>query len=145
MLTWAYFAALLTDPGGVPVGWHPFSDDATAARELELLQYSGGSFYAVDRKDPRRPRFCKHCKSWKPERAHHCSVSGRCILKMVRGAQGHVCKRGSACGLQQCCCACEGAQRVHRRWPDAPCVPPVSLPWSMLVKSPPRRTTTASG
>lgn len=28
MLTWSYFAALLTDPGEVPVGWHPFPDDA---------------------------------------------------------------------------------------------------------------------
>jgi len=28
MLTWAYFAALLTDPGEVPAGWHPFPDDA---------------------------------------------------------------------------------------------------------------------
>lgn len=30
MLTWAYFAALATDPGEVPVGWHPFPDDAVS-------------------------------------------------------------------------------------------------------------------
>jgi len=36
----------------------------------------------VDKRDPRRPRYCKHCQCWKPERSHHCSVSGRCILKM---------------------------------------------------------------
>lgn len=36
----------------------------------------------ADRRDPRRPRYCKRCQAWKPERAHHCSVSGRCILKM---------------------------------------------------------------
>lgn len=143
MLTWSYFAALLTDPGEVPIGWHPFPDDAvslaaaaaaapahthcpqstcacgskqrqlnaarplnrssvglmlsvwapcvllglcagtqTAARELELLQFAD---YYIDRRDPRRPRFCKHCKSWKPERTHHCSVMGRCVLKMVGG------------------------------------------------------------
>lgn len=54
----------------------------TAARELELLQFAD---YYIDRRDPRRPRFCKHCKSWKPERTHHCSVMGRCVLKMVGG------------------------------------------------------------
>ena len=37
---------------------------------------------AHDRADPRRPRYCRKCSSWKPERTHHCSVSGRCILKM---------------------------------------------------------------
>jgi hypothetical protein len=51
-----------------------------AARELELMQYAD---YYIDRRDPRRPRFCKRCKAWKPERSHHCSVSGHCILKMV--------------------------------------------------------------
>eukprot|EP00775_Hariotina_reticulata_P008161 gene8159-8352_t len=51
-----------------------------AARELEMMQYSD---YYVDRRDPCRPRYCKRCKAWKPERAHHCSVSGHCVLKMA--------------------------------------------------------------
>ena len=29
-----------------------------------------------------RPRFCRKCQAWKPERAHHCSVCKKCILKM---------------------------------------------------------------
>lgn len=29
-----------------------------------------------------RPRWCSQCSNWKPDRAHHCSSSGRCILKM---------------------------------------------------------------
>jgi len=29
-----------------------------------------------------RPRWCKKCKAWKPDRAHHCSVAGRCVLRM---------------------------------------------------------------
>lgn len=62
--------------------WRPYVLHVlqTAARELDLMQYAD---YYIDRRDPRRPRFCKHCKSWKPERAHHCSVMGRCVLKMV--------------------------------------------------------------
>lgn len=27
-------------------------------------------------------RFCSKCKCWKPDRSHHCSVCGKCILKM---------------------------------------------------------------
>eukprot|EP00297_Palpitomonas_bilix_P012418 CAMPEP_0113911418 /NCGR_PEP_ID=MMETSP0780_2-20120614/28199_1 /TAXON_ID=652834 /ORGANISM="Palpitomonas bilix" /LENGTH=311 /DNA_ID=CAMNT_0000907941 /DNA_START=300 /DNA_END=1233 /DNA_ORIENTATION=- /assembly_acc=CAM_ASM_000599 len=28
------------------------------------------------------PRFCKKCKVFKPNRAHHCSMCGECVLKM---------------------------------------------------------------
>jgi hypothetical protein len=125
MLLWAYFAAVTTDPGRVPPGWHPFQDEqvgsaalpgspalispsrrhprrgssarALSARrprppprplspppqqaraELERMAYSD---YYYDRRDPRRPRYCKRCQAWKPERTHHCSVSGHCVLKM---------------------------------------------------------------
>lgn len=72
----------------------------TAARELELLQFAD---YYIDRRDPRRPRFCKHCKSWKPERAHHCSVMGRCVLKMVRGQHDHRHKRVALPSCQLVC------------------------------------------
>ncbi|KAE8454476.1 hypothetical protein EG329_000099 [Mollisiaceae sp. DMI_Dod_QoI] len=29
-----------------------------------------------------RPKWCSYCANWKPDRTHHCSDSGRCILKM---------------------------------------------------------------
>jgi palmitoyltransferase len=29
-----------------------------------------------------KPRWCYSCANWKPDRSHHCSSSGRCILKM---------------------------------------------------------------
>jgi hypothetical protein len=29
-----------------------------------------------------RPRWCKKCSAWKPPRAHHCSMTRRCVLKM---------------------------------------------------------------
>lgn len=29
-----------------------------------------------------RQRFCAHCHAYKPDRAHHCSTLGRCVLKM---------------------------------------------------------------
>lgn len=36
----------------------------------------------LDKRDVWRPRYCKKCRAWKPPRAHHCSVSGHCVLKM---------------------------------------------------------------
>ncbi|RFU23663.1 hypothetical protein B7463_g12675, partial [Scytalidium lignicola] len=29
-----------------------------------------------------RPRWCSSCANWKPDRAHHCALINRCILKM---------------------------------------------------------------
>lgn len=29
-----------------------------------------------------KPKWCSQCSNWKPDRAHHCSSSGRCVLKM---------------------------------------------------------------
>ena len=31
-LLWAYFAAVLVDPGRVPPGWHPFGSDEVPLR-----------------------------------------------------------------------------------------------------------------
>jgi palmitoyltransferase len=29
-----------------------------------------------------KPNWCSYCANWKPDRAHHCSSSGRCVYKM---------------------------------------------------------------
>lgn len=79
MVAWCYLTCVFTDPGRVPPGWHPFASDEQAEVELQRLAFADHYF---DRRDPRRPRFCKRCQQWKPERAHHCSTTGRCILKM---------------------------------------------------------------
>ena len=50
--------------------------------EAEQRRHSYGIARAQNRADVRRPRWCKKCGEWKPERAHHCSVSGRCVLRM---------------------------------------------------------------
>ncbi|KAK9842045.1 hypothetical protein WJX81_005841 [Elliptochloris bilobata] len=80
-LLWAYFAAVLVDPGRVPAGWHPFGSDEEAAAELERLEFA--SYRPQERlAGSGRPRFCRKCEAWKPERAHHDSITGRCVLRM---------------------------------------------------------------
>jgi len=78
MTAWSYLACVNTDPGSVPLNWHPFADEHQAKQELERMTFS--TYY--DKRDPRRPRYCRRCHAWKPERSHHCSVSARCVLKM---------------------------------------------------------------
>ncbi|KAJ1952001.1 palmitoyltransferase for Vac8p [Dipsacomyces acuminosporus] len=45
------------------------------ARRAELV-------YSITVKDNGQPRFCLKCNAPKPDRTHHCSICGRCILKM---------------------------------------------------------------
>ncbi|KAL1360214.1 hypothetical protein AAHE18_04G161700 [Arachis hypogaea] len=79
MLLWCYFAVVFTDPGIVPPNWRPVVDeergeaDPLNGVELSNLQ-----------SDPSNQliRYCRKCSQPKPARCHHCSVCGRCVLKM---------------------------------------------------------------
>ncbi|EIE22918.1 zf-DHHC-domain-containing protein [Coccomyxa subellipsoidea C-169] len=76
MLTWSYFACVLLEPGKVPQGWSPFETD-----EADRLE-SGSHRQDKGLTGTGRPRYCRKCQAWKPERAHHDSMLGRCVLRM---------------------------------------------------------------
>ncbi|KAK4267778.1 hypothetical protein QN277_024514 [Acacia crassicarpa] len=79
MLLWSYFAAVLTDPGCVPPNWRPAVDEERG--EADPLN---GSEFSNVQSDPsnQQVRVCRKCNQLKPPRCHHCSVCGRCVLKM---------------------------------------------------------------
>eukprot|EP01024_Parvocaulis_polyphysoides_P035729 TRINITY_DN31746_c0_g1_i1.p1 TRINITY_DN31746_c0_g1~~TRINITY_DN31746_c0_g1_i1.p1 ORF type:complete len:300 (+),score=14.17 TRINITY_DN31746_c0_g1_i1:209-1108(+) len=79
MLLWSYLACVIASPGHVPHNWHPFGSDEEAAQMVEQQAYLLQIF---DQEDPIRPRYCMKCANWKPPRAHHDSVSRKCVLKM---------------------------------------------------------------
>ncbi|KAK9917860.1 hypothetical protein WJX75_009021 [Coccomyxa subellipsoidea] len=81
MLVWSYFAAVFLEPGKVPPGWSPFESDEEAALEADRLE-SGSHPQDKGLTGTGRPRYCRKCQAWKPERAHHDSVLGRCVLRM---------------------------------------------------------------
>jgi len=59
-LIWCFLTTMLTDPGQVPAFW---------------------GFHFGDH-DSKRKRYCLMCNVFKPERCHHCSTCGRCVLNM---------------------------------------------------------------
>ncbi|KAF6156851.1 hypothetical protein GIB67_012380 [Kingdonia uniflora] len=73
MLLWSYGTVVLTDPGGVPMNWRPVMDEERGESD-PLTELD-------DSVNP-RVRVCRKCNQLKPPRCHHCSVCGRCILKM---------------------------------------------------------------
>ncbi|KAL3616549.1 putative protein S-acyltransferase 14 [Castilleja foliolosa] len=76
MLLWSYFSVVFTDPGGVPLNWRPEADEERGDNDpLTSSEYPPDS-------ENGRVRYCRKCNQLKPPRCHHCSVCGRCILKM---------------------------------------------------------------
>ncbi|EXJ92713.1 hypothetical protein A1O3_01265 [Capronia epimyces CBS 606.96] len=103
---------ILTRPGFVPRGpqWNIEKEKSTgrarsASRKEEALEHSSTEGYTPrhlrrHRRDEEfptqdfwhkdvfacgwdgRPPFCSTCYNYKPDRAHHCSELGRCVLKM---------------------------------------------------------------
>ncbi|KAJ4827946.1 putative protein S-acyltransferase 13 [Turnera subulata] len=83
MLLWSYFTTVLTDPGGIPANWQPSKDEESGETGLLVGSGQNGADPGL-RGGPAdsRTRFCRKCNQLKPPRCHHCSICGRCILKM---------------------------------------------------------------
>lgn len=77
-------AVVARDPG--PVVADETQDTTACEREdMSLMQ----ALLAPDEDGPQLPgKWCRKCNAPKPERAHHCSSCGRCVLKM--GMSGRV-------------------------------------------------------
>ncbi|KAK9058955.1 hypothetical protein SSX86_021572 [Deinandra increscens subsp. villosa] len=80
MLLWSYFSVVLTDPGGVPPNYRPIVDEERG----DVDRLTGSEFSQLTTPEPTntRIRYCRKCNVIKPPRSHHCSVCGRCVLKM---------------------------------------------------------------
>ncbi|KAD6453141.1 hypothetical protein R6Q59_015041 [Mikania micrantha] len=80
MLLWSYFSVVLTDPGGVPPNYRPIVDEERG----DVDRLTGSEFSSLTTLEPTnaRIRYCRKCNHIKPPRCHHCSVCGRCVLKM---------------------------------------------------------------
>lgn len=74
MAIWSLFMAWTTNPGAVPMGARPLVTVSRAA---------SGELSPSIQARKRGIRRCHKCNdNYKPNRAHHDSVTGRCIVKM---------------------------------------------------------------
>jgi len=100
----SHFKAMTTDPGAVPPDAIPLPDPSTSSsvsdvssslgEEGRTNSSAGGSGTDISngqtealipkhrQPQARGRRLCRRCNSYKPQRAHHCSVCKRCIIKM---------------------------------------------------------------
>jgi palmitoyltransferase len=76
MLNWSYTTAVFTDPGSPLNTNNGYSH--LPSQENGGTQYTSFTVKA----STGDIRFCKKCQTKKPDRAHHCSSCGRCVLKM---------------------------------------------------------------
>ncbi|URE07829.1 hypothetical protein MUK42_20576 [Musa troglodytarum] len=88
LLLWSYFSVVFTDPGRVPSNWKPPADEEIGeTAPLTSLEFSNHilSLQQLGRLEDtgsQMIRYCRKCNQLKPPRCHHCSVCGRCVLKM---------------------------------------------------------------
>lgn len=88
LAVFSHFKAMTTDPGAVPPDAKPLEDEGSET-PVDPLDESAASSVQQERNyllDPperhKVKRLCRRCKAFKPQRAHHCSVCRRCVIKM---------------------------------------------------------------
>jgi palmitoyltransferase ZDHHC3/7/25 len=91
----SHWKAMTTDPGSVPPDAQPIGvaqeDETPAETKANSPEKQQGNSADLDPVQnylleppsiPKVKRICRRCKSYKPSRAHHCSICRRCIIKM---------------------------------------------------------------
>jgi palmitoyltransferase len=92
---YCHWTTMTTDPGSVPRDCVPLPDDVQEQDFKAVIMESGGNGHSLGHNRTRSAsqahiptyvrkyrKFCKRCRAFKPIRAHHCSICGRCIIKM---------------------------------------------------------------
>ncbi|XP_058126004.1 palmitoyltransferase ZDHHC15 [Anopheles ziemanni] len=89
MFLWSYYQTVFTEIGRVPSRFRiPRSEldrmiRATSEDEQkQILEAFAKELPVVTRTLNASVRFCEKCRLVKPDRAHHCSVCGVCVLKL---------------------------------------------------------------
>ncbi|XP_063914910.1 palmitoyltransferase ZDHHC15B isoform X2 [Zophobas morio] len=89
MLCWSYWQTIFTEIGRVPLKYKIDDADFRTLTITESAEAQRQILENISRHLPNTniniqgfPRFCDKCKIIKPDRTHHCSVCGECVLKM---------------------------------------------------------------
>jgi palmitoyltransferase len=89
MLAWSFWQAIFTPVVTTPKQFYLSSGDLERLEcevdrtiRREILDQFAKNLPVQCRTPSGEVRYCEKCKAIKPDRAHHCSMCGRCILKM---------------------------------------------------------------
>jgi len=91
LAVYAHFKAMTTNPGAVPPDAIPLEEmkDLNNNNDNPNEENNGEQTSSLMVEEPPKPppprkgrRVCRRCNSFKPKRAHHCSICKRCIIKM---------------------------------------------------------------
>lgn len=92
LAVYAHFKAMTTNPGAVPPDAIPLEEmqDLLLQTPIEKdnTKANGEQTSSLMVEDPPKSqpkkgrRLCRRCNTFKPKRAHHCSICKRCIIKM---------------------------------------------------------------
>uniref|UniRef100_A0A6B2LBQ5 Palmitoyltransferase n=1 Tax=Arcella intermedia TaxID=1963864 RepID=A0A6B2LBQ5_9EUKA len=80
LLCYSYYKSIHTDPGVAPKGWVPPGLQEEQLETLKQMEVPRDAL--LDIEHFYIPKWCRHCQSWKPPRAHHCKDKQSCVLKM---------------------------------------------------------------
>ncbi|RZB41737.1 palmitoyltransferase ZDHHC15 [Asbolus verrucosus] len=89
MLCWSYWQTIFTEIGRVPnkykiddADFHTLTITESAEAQRQILENISRHLPNTNINVQGFPRFCDKCRVIKPDRTHHCSVCGECVLKM---------------------------------------------------------------
>ncbi|XP_037945628.1 palmitoyltransferase ZDHHC20-B isoform X2 [Teleopsis dalmanni] len=89
LFVWSYWNTIFTPAGKVPSNWRIPETELerifhaeNQEQQRRILESCAKSLPVSNRTLSGLVRFCEKCRIIKPDRAHHCSVCGACVLKM---------------------------------------------------------------
>mmetsp|Transcript_23686 Transcript_23686/g.42893 ORF Transcript_23686/g.42893 Transcript_23686/m.42893 type:complete len:292 (-) Transcript_23686:42-917(-) len=89
LAVWSHLQTAFTDPGTpASTEWEAWAVTRRGSRSEDEWRKECEELYANEENDfrltplPGKPSWCKKCRHERPERAHHCSTCGVCILRM---------------------------------------------------------------
>lgn len=89
MFVWSYYKTIMTPSAAVPKHFkltpslqHTVYTTENEVERKQLLDQFSTSLPVINKSIDGSTRFCDKCFQVKADRSHHCSVCGKCILKM---------------------------------------------------------------
>lgn len=89
MMLWSYIQTIFTKPAAIPeefklppVEYELLDCAGTFKMRRQILENFAQNLPVINRTSHGTVRYCEKCRLIKPDRAHHCSVCEKCILKM---------------------------------------------------------------